>query len=579
MRKSGFTLRQTCAAVFLLCPSLALAEIIVETGKVSDLDRRQFFRDQVNVLLSPPAETGAAAAHLVDNMLARDVTGDGVLGRDDVEIWINIEIARRRGQHLGNLFSDDVDGDGVVTREDMAILARTQSNRPLRSGEIVLVPTAEQRASIEADILAKMMRPDSNGDGKISTDEWLGGIFKESGYKEAEAARANFSQLLAVVDANGDGRLTRDEMEPQMLAFVTAVDSNQNGRLSRDEIRGFGEDQFKSGLMDAILGKSANRCKAAAPVEGAAVMAIGAREGAALTDLHMGQTENEVTTALDVNIPQGAGAVHLVVQFHAPTIVRLRGATKRVQAVTNIGNTIGFTGIASGQLKRFEQLKGECQKGIWDGAVKDDALQKARLSGVFDGFSPVLAVVGYELGDVNLEAGTANQSQLLEGAVVPGYTGAAAETWSRMLTFHPGGLVEIDPASVVSTQPVQKLPVWPGDAGLASLLDRGVLELRNPNDIRAELKEVAPGVVKTQTKTLIPGLGDDVIQYNDLDYIEESPGLWVGRPRREFVIKSSTPLPVGIAGAVSARFFLPDGIPLPEGPLNGIEFAREDAEE
>jgi hypothetical protein len=54
--------------------------------------------------------------------------------------------------------------------------------------------------------------------------------------------------------------------------------------------------------------------------------------------------------------------------------------------------------------------------------------------------------------------------------------GASAEIWRDVRRGARGGVVEIDAASVVSPAPVRRYQVLPGAAGIAQLVDEGVLE-------------------------------------------------------------------------------------------------------
>lgn len=69
-------------------------------------------------------------------------------------------------------------------------------------------------------------RIDANGDGKVTKEEYA----------------APFLKQIAVKDQNHDGQLSVEELN---VPHFKAVDSNQDGQLSADEIRDFYDQQFK----------------------------------------------------------------------------------------------------------------------------------------------------------------------------------------------------------------------------------------------------------------------------------------------------------------------------------------------
>jgi hypothetical protein len=85
---------------------------------------------------------------------------------------------------------------------------------------------------------------------------------------------------------------------------------------------------------------------------------------------------------------------------------------------------------------------------------------------------------------------------------------------SEVARFYPGGVVEIDPASVVASRPVERYVVLPNQPGLLQLVQSGALERNN---------------------------------------------------RGDFLIKRQIRFPAELHGAHSARFLLLRGVPMPEG--------------
>ncbi len=85
---------------------------------------------------------------------------------------------------------------------------------------------------------------DKNGDGKLTEDEVRpqmggrggGGRDGERGETAAPTADDMVKALMAF-DKNGDGQLTRDELPERMQGLFDRADSDKNGILTADEIR------------------------------------------------------------------------------------------------------------------------------------------------------------------------------------------------------------------------------------------------------------------------------------------------------------------------------------------------------
>lgn len=85
---------------------------------------------------------------------------------------------------------------------------------------------------------------DKNGDGKLTADEvrpemggrGRGGRGGEPGETQAPTADEMVKTLMAF-DKNGDGQLTSDELPERMRGLFERADSDKNGILTADEIR------------------------------------------------------------------------------------------------------------------------------------------------------------------------------------------------------------------------------------------------------------------------------------------------------------------------------------------------------
>ena len=99
---------------------------------------------------------------------------------------------------------------------------------------------------------------------------------------------------------------------------------------------------------------------------------------------------------------------------------------------------------------------------------------------------------------------------------------------SELGRFSPGGVMEVDPSTVVASGPVERYIVLPEEAGLRQILNDGVLTKNRAG---------------------------------------------------EYLIHKATRFPAGLAGAHSVTFLLLKGVPMPEGnPRHSTVVSEETGE-
>jgi hypothetical protein len=140
---------------------------------------------------------------------------------------------------------------------------------------------------------------------------------------------------------------------------------------------------------------------------------------------------------------------------------------------------------------------------------------------------PVDVVAGsYSVGTLALPSAAVEPS-VGASSVPPGFDPAVYELGLR---FNPAGVVEVDPVSVVSTEPAEPYEVLPHGFGLAQLVATGELEPRGSDWVLA----------------------------------------------RFYIARAIPRFPAGLYGAHSVTFILGSGVPLPAGsPGHSCVLAEE----
>lgn len=528
---------------------------------------------------------GRPLSDIRDRMLQRfrafNVDDAPGVSNNDLVVYRQQLEARFRASILNTWLVYDLDGNFEITEDELRPDALRQARRPLRSGGTQIEPTPEQVEQIARDLIDARMERDLDGDRVVTLDE-LSAFAAETAERRLENDRTRFA-FPAGLDTDGDGRVTEAEYAAGIDAAHAALDVDGDGAVTRQEaatatanatetVRQYldraGLSQNPAASARSFAGARAG-CELPDLPDGTQAYFIGAYDGTALTDIHLGDP-TQPAELLDITIPEGAAPIALITTFYGDTILRLRGAADRVADVISTGPRIGIVG---GGTLTFASTPAACHIQVWGGVTPEHPDPRAffadRLGAPLAG-----AVTAETLATADLGLGTARATGRLPGASPTVTSGDTAEAWRRFAIFNPGGFIPLDPATVQTSGQATRLTPRPQMAGIAQLVSDGVLVRIPQKNSAATVLEDDAGAIKIGGKTFVPGFGDDAITMNSLTYIEERPKTWVGRALEVYLVTRPFTYPAGLTGAHSVVFLLPEGMAEPTGAKGHTRIQR-----
>lgn len=517
-----------------------------------------------------------------------DVDGQPGLTQADRAVALDFRRAEARARYLGQKLVEDLNGDFTISADELQSLALREATQPLRANGIEIPPTPDQIRMLASGIVARKLAEDADGDGNISPEELRAA---------AEAAAESYVQRGAppfppidIYDADNDARLTEEEFVARLRAAFQAADTDGDAHLANKEIEAVrraaltnrarppGDIVLPSGqprktqASPSTFAAARAACKMPPVPEGHQVMVVGGYEGAALTDLYLGEPDATVEL-VDLRIPAGGPPITLIAPFASHTILRLDDAGGRLREIVETNGHIGLLGAAAGV--NFARTDEACHLKLYSDVAPDNpdpgAFYGARL-----GVNVARTIRGYALGTVDLASGTTVSDTLLEGAVTPPAAVTRTDAWAHFRRFNPGGLIPLDPEKVQTSVKVGKHPVWPQQAGIARLVADAALVPLPREDIKAVVLENDAGEIRIGDKVFRPGAGDDAIQMGGLIYTEERSKTWVGRRPLIYLVQKEVRLPHGLTGAHGLQLALPSGTPLPQNVGKGVKLHTVD---
>ena len=257
------------------------------------------------------------------------------------------------------------------------------------------------------------------------------------------------------------------------------------------------------------------------------LVTIGGGEGLSTTTI--ATQEARVSTAA-ISIEPGSEPLYVVVSSEDAAIWRMSGAIDRVERIvlatlaserggTSSPPLAGITGISPDRIT-FLKLP-RCLEYFVDAPSTASAISAAIVKR-YTGKAPVIIAGRVTAAEIVLPSGVFKTEWKGD---LPDTIDKTSQSAINAVLAYPAGIVEIEPATVTATAPTERYKILPGWFGL--------LQLER----------------------------DGVVQWNR---------------SRELIIRKQMRFPGGLYGSDSARFFLPQGVPEPEGiPGHSCVYSEE----
>ena len=485
-----------------------------------------------------------------------DLNGGGVSDADYL-LRAQTQAARGRASTVSGILLLDLDGDGAVTREEIESHMGGRARAPIPADGVTLEPTPDQIRQRLETLVGTVMQHDRDGDSVIVFAEMLAAAGNMA--PPVEPPPDYSRQIPSYLDKDGDGTVTLEEYSAVLEQAIAIIDEDGDGTLSPDE-KAKGQELARQFISRETAErraeeqarrqreqerKLAESCGLPGAPSDARVLLLVVYEGQALSTAAIGGDDEEIHV-VDVHIERGDNPLFVVATGHSSIIWRFSGAVDRVvrlvadsfQRGKDGGPRTGVTGLPADRI-HFPAAR-DCTPdyGSMKKAGKNNPKTKILASLIGHGIDD--AFFSYDAALVSLPGGAVDEKFDYPDRVELPKGTPGEPLWREMLRFNPGGLVRIDPDSVVSVMPVKLFNILPQQAGLAQLLDDGALKPYGA------MKSIEIGELQKAQE--------------QKDYIPQ----FLTTPSA-LVIQRKITFPAGLYGAHKVTFILPPGVPEPDG--------------
>jgi Ca2+-binding EF-hand superfamily protein len=487
-----------------------------------------------------------------------DADGDGKITQRDVDLHALMEAIQMRSAAWNAVMRYDLDGDGFVTEDEVRRSMRYETRAGRAQAAIGKVRLGDAEEVIEK-IIRSIMALDTDKDGKVGLAE-AAKFAQPTQQRNAEITGfAMRARRVLTLDYAGAGELSLANYQAAGEVLFRRIDTDNDGKISQQEHTDYwrgpappkpDDDAAQKRQRDqAEIARKRQQeidaqrvvCAMPSPSPNAKVILFSSYQTGALSSVTIG-SQDVVVFAGRVMVEPGAEPLYIVIPTFTPVIWQFSGAVDRIERlVVSSAQTLpdktrydgnqpvlaGATGLPqdkvsflgkSGCLSYFSEVPSS--QSVRTVAAVREAI----------GREPFKTVTAYSLREVSIPSGEIKSPDAQSNKlIIEKSTGTlriegdasnfivrAGPSRARddLYRYHPGGLVEIDPKSVVSSLPAQAYEVFPQEAGLVQLLQSGAL---------------------TQNRT------------------------------GEYIVQKKTRFPTGLAGAHSVKFLILRGTPVPDG--------------
>lgn len=422
-----------------------------------------------------------------------DADADGQITQRDVGLHAAMENIQARTAAVSHVMRYDLDGDGVVTEDEirrgMSYDMRSQLGLAAfnRIGKPQLPSTDVLAMQFETTVRS-IMAVDANKDGKVTVAEAAKfGVPGRGGRPQSgQAARAG--QILTLAPGT-NGAVTLAEYQAAGEVLFRNVDADNDGIISQQELIGYRARGERAG------------CEIPAASEKAKVILLSSHRTDALSSVTL-VSQDKVVNAGRVIVEPGSEPLYVVIATHSPTIWQFTGAVERVERLVmsssligpNSGDAnqrpaVGATGVPQERVSFF--ARSNCLTVFLE-TPTGASLQTVAAIRNFTGKAPEIVAARHSVGSFKVPSGTIETRveqrprsvfvRTTEGTrdivgdasnvMIQAGPGRAKD---EMNVVWPGGVIEIDAKTVVSSVPATSYEVLPQQAGLVQLLTSGAL--------------------------------------------------------------------------------------------------------